>query len=154
MIQSKLAGSNEDEDDNYHVSVDAASLMALSLPVTGNYREEPYKRLVDEAIDSLALKFLNRPASNHNMMAVATCCNSWGEKRTIERHQHRPWKIKPLSRKSKAKITSKAALRSAILGQEPEDPAAPWLVAFPRGQVDCTYDADRNYQLRFEVGFP
>ena len=138
-------------DELHHIGLDAASLMACTSPIEGDYRERHYRTLVDEAIDQLAVKFLKRPSTNTSMLAHTTCCNTWGEKRTIEKHNHPPWKIISLSKKSNKKIMNRDDLREAIVGQEPEDPAMPWKVAFPKTLAKCTYFAQRNYKIQFEA---
>ena len=149
-VQKPLAAKTLNADAWLHIHPDVASLMLSTMPLTGNYREVHYKDLVDQAIDVVATKLLNRPPSNTSMLAHATCCNSWGEKRTIEAHNHPPWKIVPLTRKGKKQIKTKEALKLAILGKEPEDPAEPWMVDFPKAMTKCSYNTHRNYRLRIE----
>ena len=151
LIQNGLAGTDELPDAQHHVSVDASTLMTTSLPVTGDYRQEHYRALVDHAIEVLAAKLLHRPTKNTNMLAKATCCNCFGEKRTIEKQMHPPWKIKCLSKKSKTQIKSFEDLKAAILGSEPADPALPWRVSFPKVNVKCTYEVDRRYILKLDA---
>ena len=150
QVQNPLAGKNAMADPDLLIHPDVIGLMTSTLALTGDYREAHYKDLVDQAIEVVAAKLLNRPPSNTSMLAHATCCKVWGEKRTIEAHHHPPWKIVPLTRKGKKQIKTKEALKLAILGKEPEDPAAPWMVDFPKAITKCSYEIARNYRLRIE----
>ena len=150
LVQKPLAGKDDEDSADLLVHPDVITFMASTMPLTGNYREVHYKDLVDQAIEVVANKLLNRPSTNKRMLAHATCCKSWGEKRTIEKHNHPPWKIVPLSKKGKKQMKTKKAIKEAILGKEPEDPSEPWMVDFPKALAKCSYDMDRNYKLRIE----
>ena len=133
---------------------DVASLVNTTIPIVGNYHDQPYRELVNEAVHTISHKLFNRAPGNYNALGVATCCNSWGEARTLELYGHPPSMIIRFdNRKPKTKLT-KDNIKAKILGPSPDDwSGEPWEVPFPKYLVACTEKPPRSYHLRVLVVF-
>ena len=150
----KLAGSSEQDLSVDHLAHDAATFMVCTAPMVGNYQLQPYRALVDEAVDHLRENLFNRPESNRHMLGVATCCNSWGEARTLEKLGHPAAKIVTFDKRKKATRLTKDNLKAKVLGNSPNPWEEPWLVRFPKLLVRCTAQSNREYTFRVEADKP
>ena len=151
-VQTLLAGDSTDEHQLDYLAQDVASLVSCTTPVIGNYREPAYRAIMDEAVDRLKDKLFNRAPGNHNALGVATCCNSWGEVRTLATSGHPPHLILRFdNRKPQSKLT-RENFKAKVLGNSPDDwTDKPWEVRLPKYLVRCTHEADRKYHIRVEV---
>ena len=155
MIQNPLAGNHDDYHEVHHKAQDSASLLEGTFPVAGDYRKQPYRALLDEAVDRIKTKLFDRAENNYNALGVATCCNSWGEVRSLASLGHPADRIlKYDNRKAKTKLT-RDNIKAKILGPSPDDWSdEPWEVKFPKLLVPCTLSQDRSYVFRVEAAEP
>ena len=153
-IQTALAGKEEEQQQVDFVVQDVASMVASTVPIVGNYRQQAYRELVDEAVVVIKNKLFNRAKANQNALGVASCCNCWGEARSLAAGGHPPSKIHKFDNRKPLNRLTKETFKAKVLGPSPDDWSTdPWEVLFPKYLVPCTEKPPRPYHLRVLVAF-
>ena len=126
---------------------DMKMLLASGTPTLGNYRDTFYSALIHRALDIIHQKVLVGRENDRHLVAYASCCQAWGEKRRLERMGHHEKYITALGSKQQLKISSKYELLKHLIGVEPYNQNDPWIVQFPRLAVQCGVPNPRPYTL-------
>ena len=146
-----LAGKSEQPLEVDALAHDVASLMQCTIPVVGIYQVQPFRSLVDEAVDRLRDNLFSRSPKNRNALGMASCCHSWGEVRSLEALGHPPAKIIKFDNRKLDKQLTKESLKGMVLGNSPDPWKEPWQVFLPKLLVQCTAQSKRKYRFVVEA---
>jgi hypothetical protein len=122
----------------------AQSMLLSSIPVKGDYFEPEYQKLIHKAVTLIYESFFCK--TSRNMVAFATCCRVWGEKRNLRARNHLDNCLNDSGQGKVVEVTSRLDLLQHVIGPKPTSQNEPWVVQFPRTAVDCGYmDSNDEY---------
>lgn len=152
-----VAGPENDAQDQPVMAEDTASrdkvsddllncLLSIPVIVEGDLGNPRYQALMMQACQLIFDKFFVQGLSSKHSPALYSCCNVWGEYRTLSRKGHPREFLLEKDYLIKRGVVSAEGLQKYLVSIS-EDPET-GLIRLPKVSIDCTLDC---YESRKEV---